>query len=115
MEHTLKVKAELLTEHIGDFIETKKDLALINSAIVGTNIASTALFFLVVALFGLIFILFGAIALAICLGNLLENTSLGFLVTGLIFFLVGIICFLLKKKIIIPIKNTIVNLIYDKD
>ena len=114
MEQTLKEKAESLTEHIGVFLETKKDLALINTAIIGTNIASTVSFFLIITLFVLIAILFGAVALGIWLGNLLENTPLGFLVTGLIFFLAGIICFLLKKKIITPIKNMFVNLIYDK-
>lgn len=115
MEHTLKEKAEILTEHIGDFLETKKDLALINASIISTNIASSSIMFLIIALFILIFILFVAIALAIWLGDAYGNLSLGFIATGFIFFVIGLVCFMLRKTIIEPIKNVIVNLIYDKD
>ncbi|MBC7652580.1 MAG: hypothetical protein H7101_12620 [Deinococcales bacterium] len=114
-KQTLKVKAELITEHIGDFLETQKDLALVNAAIIGTNIASTSIVFLFISLFILLFLLFAAIALALWLGNIFENTALGFITTGGIFFVFGIICILLREKIVLPIKDAIVNLIYDKD
>ena len=115
MEQTFKEKAELLTEHIGDFLETKKDLALINASIIGTNIASSSVVFLLIALFCLVFILFAAIALALWLGNIFQNPALGFIVTGLLFFIIGLICFMLKKTISVLIKNLIVKLFYDKD
>ena len=85
IEQTLKEKAESLGEHIGDILETKKELALINAAIVGTNIASTSLVFLLIILFGLIFLLFGAISLALWLGKILEDNALGFIATAFIF------------------------------
>ncbi len=115
METTLKERAEIFAEHIGDFLETKKDLALINASIVSTNIASTSIVFSIIALFVLIFILFAAVALALWLGGIFQNLSLGFITTGFIFLIVSIACFMLKKIIIMPIKNAIVNLIYDKD
>ena len=115
MEQTFKEKVELLTEHIGDFLETKKDLALINASIIGTNIASSSVVFLLIALFCLVFILFAAIALALWLGNIFQNLALGFIVTGLLFFIIGLICFMLKKTISVLIKNLIVKLFYDKD
>ena len=115
MEHTFKEKAELLTEHVGDFLETKKELALINASIIGTNIASSSIVFLLIALFILVFILFAATALALWLGNIFQNLSLGFVVTGLVFFIIGLMCFMLKKTITVPIKNLIVKLFYDKD
>ena len=114
-QQTLKEKAELLTEHIGDFLETKKDLALVNAAIIGTNIASTSIVFLIISLFVLLFLLFASIALAFWLGYIFDSTALGFIATGGIFFVLGIVCMLLRKKIVIPIKDVIVNLIYDKD
>ncbi|MBC7722636.1 MAG: hypothetical protein H7068_11470 [Pedobacter sp.] len=115
MENTFKEKAELLTEHIGDFLETKKDLALINASIISTNIVSSLVVFLLIALFTLVFILFAATALALWLGNIFQNLSLGFVVTGLIFLIIGLICFMLKKTITVPIKNLIIKLFYDKD
>ena len=114
-QQTLKEKAELLTEHIGDFLETKKDLALVNAAIIGTNIASVSIVFLFISLFLLFFLLFAAIALAFWLGNIFKSTALGFIVTGSIFLVFGVICMLLRKKIVVPIKDVIVKLIYDKD
>jgi ABC-type multidrug transport system fused ATPase/permease subunit len=116
MEHqTLKEKVELLTEHIGDFLETKKDLAVVNAAIIGTNIASTSIVFLIIYLFILLFLLFASIALALWLGYIFENAALGFIATGSIYLVFGIICMLLRKRIVLPIKDVIVNLIYDKD
>ena len=115
MEQTFKEKTELLVEHISDFLETKKDLALVNASIIGTNIASSVILFLLIFIFLAIFIIFAAVALAYWLGAMLQSLSLGFLATGLLFFIFGAICLILKNKILIPIKNVIVNLIYDKN
>ena len=114
-QQTLKEKAELFTEHVGDFLETKKDLALVNAAIIGTNIASTSIVFIVISLFVGLFFLFASIALALWLGSIFQNIALGFITTGGIFLVFGIICIMLRKKIVAPIKDVIVNLIYDKD
>ena len=114
-QQSLKQKAELITEHIGNFLETKKDLAVVNAAIIGTNIASTSIVFLLISLFLLLFLIFAAIAMALWLGTIFENSALGFIATGGIFFLFGIFLFLVRKKIVLSIKDVIVKLIYDKD
>ncbi len=110
---TLKERAEQIGEHIGDFIDAQKQLAIANATLKGSEMVSSAALGILIAFFTTIFILFGAISLGFWLATVLQSQALGFLAAGLIFLFIGILCIVLKKSITAYFKNIVVKLVYD--
>jgi hypothetical protein len=110
----LKEKAGDLTESISEYIKTYYKLSVINATDKATNIAATSLTAVVVAFLGVFVLLFSGIALGIWLGELLDNTALGYLVVAGIYLLIIIILVALRKRIVFPmIRNIIIDKIYE--
>ncbi|HRE50272.1 MAG TPA: phage holin family protein [Flavitalea sp.] len=110
----LKNKAEALTDSVKEYVQTYYKLAVLNVTEKATSVASAALAGFLIMFLGLFILLFSGLALAVWLGELLDNRALGYLIVALIFLLILIILFLLRRRIIFPgIKNAIIKKLYE--
>lgn len=110
----LKAKATTLTNHVEELVDTWYELARVNMAQAGSRALSRAIiFFIIGGLFLCILILLG-IGLALT-GKLLHNPAAGYFIVALLYIVLLIIVFVLRKKIVFPIiRDLIVRKIYDK-
>ena len=110
----LKSKAGDLTDSITECIQSYYKLTLLNAADKATTLAASALASVTIVFLGIFVLFFGGIALAIWLGNLLDNASLGYLLVAGFFLLVIIVIVALKKKIVFPlIRDNLINKLYE--
>ena len=110
----LKSKAGDLAESITEYIQSLYKLTLLNAADKATTISATTMAALVMIFLGIFVLFFGGIALAIWLGNLLDDAALGYLLVAGFFLLVIIIMVLFKKKLVFPIiRDSLINKLYE--
>ena len=110
----LKSKAGDLTDSITEYIQSYYKLTLLNAADKATSIMASTLASVTIIFLGIFVLFFGGIALAIWLGNLLDNDALGYLIVAGFFLLVIIIIVSLKKKIVFPvIRDSLINKLYE--
>lgn len=115
----LKSKTGDLTDSITEYIQSYYKLTLLNAADKATSIAASTLASVSIIFLGIFVLLFGGIALAIWLGDLLDNPAAGYLIVAGIFLLIIIIIVAMKKRIVFPIiRDNLINKLYepnDKD
>jgi hypothetical protein len=110
----LKSKAGDLTDSITEYIQSYYKLTLLNAADKATSLAASTLATVAIVFLGIFVIFFGGIALAIWLGNLLDDAALGYLLVAGFFLLVIIVIVALKKKIVFPvIRDNLINKLYE--
>ena len=110
----LKSKAGDLTESITEYIQSSYKLTLLNAADKATSLAASTLASVAIVFLGIFVLFFGGIALAIWLGNLLDDAALGYLLVAGLFLLVIIVIVALKKKIVFPvIRDNLINKLYE--
>ncbi|RYD73164.1 MAG: hypothetical protein EOP53_20615 [Sphingobacteriales bacterium] len=86
--------------HVKDFIKTK--LAYFKLAAIegGASAASGAVLGMGLFFLGLFFFIFITIAAAIGIGYLVNNMALGFLIMAIVFLLLAVLLFTMRKKLI---------------
>ena len=110
----LKSKAGDLTDSITEYIQSYYKLTLLNAADKATTIAASTLASIVICFLGFFVLLFGGIALAIWLGDILDNPPLGYLIIAGFFLLVILIIVAFRKKLVFPvIRDTLINKLYE--
>lgn len=110
----LKSKAGDLTDSITEYIQSYYKLTLLNAADKATSLAASTLATVTIVFLGIFVLFFGGIALAIWLGNLLDDAALGYLLVAGLFLLVIIVIVALKKKIVFPIiRDNLINKLYE--
>jgi len=110
----LKTKAENLTNHLGELLNTYYELTVVTVAQKGSRTAAGAFTFIVICAFSLCVLLFLGIALAVWIGSLLESPAAGYFIVGLFYILLIVVFYLLRKKVILPlIRNFIVRKMYE--
>lgn len=107
----MKENVEDLFAHVKDYIQTQKELFLLNLQIRTVQTASHFLMFVLMVLAALSALFFLNIALALWLGERLGSTAKGFMWTGLAYFAGMLVLFLLKKFLI---KNKFYYLIINR-
>ena len=112
----LKTKTGHLKEHINDYVQSTIQLAKVkatkgaSSAVAGIAIGITA-FLLVI-----FFLIFFFTAIAWWLADVFNSAALGFFSVAGLFFLILVIIFALRKKLIVPaIRNAIISKVYEQD
>jgi hypothetical protein len=112
----LKSKAGDLTDSITEYIQSYYKLTLLNAADKATSLAASTLASVAIVFLGIFVLFFGGIALAIWLGNLLDDAALGYLLVAGFFLLVIIAVVALKKKIVFPvIRDNLINKLYESN
>jgi hypothetical protein len=110
----LKAKAENLTNHLGDLLNTYYELTVVTVAQKATRAAAGGFTFLVIVIFSLCALLFLGVGLAIWLGGLLNSPAAGYFIVAGSYILLVIIFYALRKKIILPfIRDLIVKKMYE--
>jgi len=110
----LKDKAEELTEHIGDYLETFYKLSALNATAKATGIISAGITSIVVILFIMFAMLFAFMGIGWWLGEQMHNMLAGFgIVSGFYIFLI-IIILVFRKSFLFPmIRNVLIRKVYE--
>ncbi|HRO86031.1 MAG TPA: phage holin family protein [Niabella sp.] len=109
-------KAEELTGTVKEYINTRIDAVKLNAAEKSSSVAANFIAGSIVAFMFFFFFIFGGIALSFGLGNWIGSTWAGFLVTAILFLLIGILAWMAKGKLIrLPIMNALIQQLYDED
>lgn len=110
----LKSKAETLTEHVTQYIETYAALSMLKATDKAAGIASTSLTAITVFILAFFFLLFGGIGLGYWLGQQLDNMLAGFGIVAGFFALLIILTLALKKTVFTPyFRNMIIKTTYE--
>jgi len=110
----LKEKTADLADHVEDLANTFYKLTVVNITQKATNVVSNLLLVLSIAIIGFLVVMFLGVALALWVGDLIENRAGGFLITAGFFGIVLLIIAAIRKKIVFPfIRNLIIRKIYD--
>jgi len=112
----LKEKAEDLTSHVSDYLDTLYRLTLLKATQKATNLASTIVATIAVCTLGLFALFFASLATAWWLGDIVQSRIGGFFIMAGFYLLLMIIIIALRRKIVFPyIRNLILGKIYETD
>lgn len=109
-------KAEELAMQLKAYVNTEIELVKLTLAEKLSKLLSNfiALIFLGVVFF--LFILFTSLSLAYLIGEWTGKIWIGFLMVAVIYFLMGIITWLTREKLLqVPIMNAIIRQLFSKD
>lgn len=109
-----KAKAENLTKSVGEYVDTYYKLTVLKATDKATGIAASSLAGLATFFLSIFVLFFSGMALAVWLGQILENQVLGYLLVALLYLILIIVMFALRKRIVFPvIRNLIVRKFYE--
>lgn len=110
----LKTKAENLTEHVSDLLDSYYKLFAVTATEKATNLASGILAAVVICIFGFFILLFSSLALAWWLGDIINNRTGGFLIVSGLFLIIMLVVFFLRKNIMYPFfRDQVLRRIYE--
>jgi hypothetical protein len=110
-----KSSPEKLVEAVGNWIETYRNLLMVQAVEHASKNASVGIVGIMLLLALLFILLFAGLGSAWWVGEALENMKAGFFIVGAFFLTVLIILLALSKKFLIPaIRNLIIRKIYEQ-
>jgi hypothetical protein len=110
----LKNKAETLTEHVTDYMETYFALNVLKATDKAAGIASSSITGVLIAVFGFFFLLLLSIGVGYWLGQRMDNMFAGFGIVAGFYALLIILIVALNKKVFSPfLKNMIIKSAYE--
>lgn len=105
---------EKLVKHVGGYVETYTQLAIVNVTQKATGVISLGVVILVSCFLSLFILFFAGLGTAWWLGDLLNNRVAGYFIVGGVFALIMIILFFIRKAVIYPfVRNMIVSKVYE--
>ena len=109
-------KIESLVERLREYVNTRVAQVKLSIAEKISKVAGLLISLLLASLIFFLFLVLASIAGAIAIGQQLNNMWLGFLIMAGIIFLIGILLWTLKDKLIrLPIMNMLVKAMFDKE
>jgi len=110
----LKSKAESLTHHFSDLVETYYKLTLVTVTQKATNITSSVMAAVTTLFLFMITLVFLGIGVAWWLGDVVNSRAAGFFIVAGLFILIMVLLVVLRKKIVFPIlKKAILKKLYE--
>lgn len=110
----LKDKAENLTEHVNQYLETAFKILTIQMTKKTVNVASSSFITVCISILSLFALLFSGLGLSWWLGSLLHSMVGGlFIVAGFYVFLLMMVIILKKKYIFPVIRNYLIKSFYE--
>ncbi len=108
-------KIEELTKSLKVYVQTNIELVKLEAAERTSVFGSSLISILIVGLFMILFLLFVSITAGFCLADYFNSNYIGFLLVTGFYFLLTIILFFARKKLIeSPIRNRIITRIFEK-
>lgn len=116
-------ETDSLLEQTGETIEYLKiyaqqqiDIVKLDAVEKSAKLGSSIITALIVSVVGLVAILFLTIAVALFLGQILENPALGFLIVSSLFAIISALSYLFRKSLITsPLVSYFISKIYEED
>ncbi len=109
-----KTKAESLTDHVSDYIETYFKLTVVNATQKATGVASVSLIAVLVTFFFMFVFFFAGIGASMWIGETLDNMKLGYFIVAGFYLICAFIVVLIRKKIVFPyVRNQIIRKVYE--
>lgn len=96
----IQENVEDLITHVTDYVETQKELLILGAQEKAALALSQTIVWLTVTIISILAFIFLSTALALWIGQLLENTIAGFLVVGAFYTLAAIIFWYLRKTLL---------------
>jgi hypothetical protein len=110
----LKNKAETLTDHVTEYMETYFALNVLKATDKAAGVASSGIAGLLIAVFGFFFLLILSIGLGYWIGQQLDNMLGGFAIVAGFYALLAVLMIALNKKVFAPfLKNMIIKSAYE--
>ena len=110
----LKNKAETLTDHVTEYMETYFALNVLKVTDKAAGAASSSITGILIAVFGFFFLLLLSIGLGYWLGQILDNMLAGFAIVAGFYALLAVLIVALNKKVLSPfLKNMIIKSAYE--
>jgi len=110
----LKTKAEDLTTHVGDLLDTYYQLGVANLTQKAARTAGGLFIFIISCFIALCVMVFVGIGLSIWVGSLVNSPVAGYFIVAGFYLLLLALFYALRKKLFLPfIRDFIVRKIYD--
>jgi hypothetical protein len=110
----LKHKAENLTDHVTEYIETYFALNVLKATDKAAGAASSSITGVLIGVFAFFFLLLTSIGVGHWLGRLMDNMLAGFAIIAGFYALLAILLIALRKSVILPfLKNMIIKSAYE--
>jgi DMSO/TMAO reductase YedYZ heme-binding membrane subunit len=110
----LKNKAETLTDHVTDYMETFFALNVLKATDKAAGIASSSIAGVLIAVFLLFTMLLLSIGLGYLIGQQLDNLFAGFGIVAGFYAVLAVLIIILNKKVFSPfLKNIIIRSAYE--
>ena len=110
----IKNKAETLTDHVTEYVETYFALNVLKATDKAAGIASTSIASLLIGVFAFFTLLFLSIGLGYWIGQQLDNMLASFGIVAGFYALLAVLIVALNKKVFSPfLKNLIIRSAYE--
>ena len=110
----MKTKAEHLTDHLSDCIETYLKLGAVNATEKASGVATVTLTATLLSFFCLFVLFFVGLGIAIWLGELWGNMKAGYFTVAGFYVLCALLFVALRKKLIFPlVRDHIIRKAYE--
>lgn len=110
----LKNKAENLTGHINQYLETAYKILVLQMTKKTVNFASSGFIAVFISILSLFVLLFSGLGLSWWIGSLVHSVVGGFFIVAGIYVLLISTLILLKKKYIFPlVRNLLIKALYE--
>ncbi len=110
----IKDKAEELTEHVGEYLETFYKLTTLTATGKATGIISAGITSLVIMLFVMFAMLFAFMGIGWWLGEQMNNMLAGFGIVSGFYILLIVIILVFRKSFLFPlIRNILIRKMYE--
>ncbi len=96
-----------------DYLDTRIELLKLTAAEKGSLTAANVLAGVVVAFLGTFALMCFTVTLAILIGDALGSIALGYAIMGLIYAIIAVVLFVMRKKILVqPILKSLINSLF---
>lgn len=113
---TILNKTEKLAATIKEYADNRIEYAKISFAEKASGLISNLVTAIFMAFVFSLFLIFGGIALAIGLGNWIENSWLGFLIVASLYLLAGVLVWSARGRFIqVPVMNSLIKQLFKND
>ena len=111
----LKNKAEHLTDHVTEYVETYFTLNVLKATDKAAGIASQSITGVLLGVFGFFFLLLISIGVGYWIGQKLHNMLAGFAIIAGFYGVLAVLIVVLRKNVLMPFfKNIIIKSAYEQ-
>lgn len=109
-------QVEALFEEFKDYVSLRLQITQLKYSSKTSLVTSSVLTYMLISMVVFFFVLVLTIGIALCIGNLLGEWYLGFLIMAGIYLMLGLVIFTFRNRWIrIPLNNLIIKEIFDED